>query len=291
MDIHKIIGKLPRPKKGFVLPSHKYTGPYNPLDEQLDDHDRPVPGQEPFNAVDAISMHHDICYRDYGDAKGGKHKCDDQMLNELNMLKPKDMRERIDRRLAKTLIGAKRKLGLGMSDQLADELHKPVRKKFKKRRVIAKHVDDIWAADLVDMQSYSRTNKGFKYILMIIDVFSKYGWAIPLKNKTAAEIVRAFTELWNSGEKVPKYLWTDKGREFDNKLFRALLDKKNVHMYWTENEEKSCIVERWNRTIKSMMWKYFTKQRTGIYICVLPDFIKKYNNTYHHSIKCTPSRL
>ena len=64
MDIHKVIGKLPRPKSGFVLPGHKYTGPYNPLEEQLDENDIPIAGQEPFNAVDEISMRHDICYRD-----------------------------------------------------------------------------------------------------------------------------------------------------------------------------------------------------------------------------------
>ena len=93
-----------------------------------------------------------------------------------------------------------------MDDTLTDELHKPVKRKFEKRQVFVRNVDDIWAADLVDMQYYSRTNKGFKYILMIIDVFSKYGWAIPLKNKTSAEVVRAFTELWNSGQKPPKYL-------------------------------------------------------------------------------------
>ena len=182
--------------------------------------------------------------------------------------------------------------GLGvplMSEELAEELHKPVRKHFKKRRVISKHVDDIWAADLVDMQYYSRSNKGFKYILMIIDVFSKYGWAEPLKNKTGVEIVKAFTKIWEGNQKPPKYLWTDKGKEFDNKLFRSLLEKKKVHMYWTENEEKSSVVERWNRTIKSKMWKYFTKNRTGVYIDVLPSIIEKYNDTYHRSIKCTPS--
>ena len=64
MDIHKLIGKLPRPPKGFVLPGHKYTGPYNPLENQLDKNDNPIPGQEPKNGVDAISKHHDICYRD-----------------------------------------------------------------------------------------------------------------------------------------------------------------------------------------------------------------------------------
>ena len=214
------------------------------------------------------------------------------MLAEFDLLKRKDMEKRLDGSVMNSVIGTKRKhIGLGtvMREELVAELHKPVRKHFKKRRVISKHVDDIWAADLVDMQYYSRTNKGFKYILMIIDVFSKYGWAVPLKNKTGAEIVRAFSEIWTSGQKPPKYLWTDKGKEFDNKLFRKLLEKKNVHMYWTENEEKSSVVERWNRTIKSKMWKYFTKNRTGVYINILPEIITKYNNTYHRSIKCTPS--
>ena len=97
----------------------------------------------------------------------------------LDILKPKDMSMKIDRELLRTIIGTKRKHhGSGVpviSEELANELHKPVRKNFPKRRVISNHVDDIWAADLVDMQYYSRSNKGYKYILMIIDVFSKYG--------------------------------------------------------------------------------------------------------------------
>ena len=223
--------------------------------------------------------------------KGSKHKCDDVMLKELTVLNPKSVREKIDKGLVKTLIGTKRTLGLGIewTDALTDELHRPVKRKFEKRQVFAKNVDDIWAADLVDMQYYSRTNKGFKYILMIIDVFSKYGWAIPLKNKTSTEVVRAFSELWNSGQKPPKYLWTDKGKEFVNRAFQKLLDEKKVHMYWTENEEKSSIVERWNRTMKRNMWKYFTKNRTGVYIDILPDLVRRYNSTKHRSINTTPS--
>lgn len=292
MDIHKVIGKLPRPKKGFVLPFHKYTGPYNPLNEQLDENDSPVPGQEPFNAVDAISMRHDICYRDHGNTKTGKHNCDDDMLKELDVLEPKSIREKIDKRLVKSLIGAKRKFGLGViawSDPLTDELHKPVRKRFKKRKVFARETNDIMAADLVDMQYFAKANKGFRYILMVIDVFSKYGYAIPVKNKTGAEMVKAFTQLWSDGMPDFRLLWTDKGREFDNVQMKALLKSRNVHMYWTENEEKSAIVERWNRTIKQWMWKYFTKHRTGVYIDILPELIEKYNTTYHRSIKCTPS--
>ena len=294
MDIHRVIGKLPRPKKGFVLPFHKYTGPYNPLHEQLDENDLPLPGQEPYNAVDAISMRHDICYRDHGAAKEGKHACDDEMLKELDVLEPKGIRERIDKKLVRSIIGTKRKLGMGIADddqwadELTDELHKPVRRKFRKRIVFAKNVDSIWAADLVDMQYYARTNQGYKYILMIIDVFSKYGWAIPLKTKKGPEVAKAFTDLWKI-QKPPKMLWTDKGTEFLNKYMTASLTEHNVHLYWTENEEKSCIVERWNRTIKRTMWKYFTKHQTGIYINILPEMIQKYNSTYHRSIKCTPS--
>ena len=303
MDIHARIGKLPRPKKGFMLPSHKYTGPYNPLHEQLDEFDRPRPGQEPYNAVDGISMRHDICYRDSDGTKTGKHACDDKMLNELDVLDPKGIRERIDKKLVHAIIGKKRKLGLGIdedddnnnndeddlwTDELTNELHKPVRKKFTKRIVFAKNVDSIWAADLVDMQYYARTNQGYKYILMIIDVFSKFGWAITLKTKKGEEVAKAFANLWKT-QTAPKMLWTDKGKEFLNKDMTSLLKEYNVHQYWTENEEKSCVVERWNGTIKRNMWKYFTKHQTGVYINILADLIKKYNSTYHRSIKCTPT--
>ena len=148
MDIHKIIGKLPRPAKGWVLPGHKYTGPYNPLDEQLDDNNQPKAGQEPFNKVDEISMRHDICYRD----TGNKKRCDKIMLHELDLLEPTSMRERLDKYITTKAISTKQSLGLGITwtNALANELHKPIKKKFKKRYVFVRNVDDIWAADLID---------------------------------------------------------------------------------------------------------------------------------------------
>ena len=148
MDIHKAIGYLPRPKQGWVLPGHKYTGPYNPLDEQLDENDLPIVGQEPFNKVDEISMRHDICYRDNPTGKKG---CDDRMLSELDLLDPRDMREQLDKFFVKKVMGTKKKLGLGIkwTSRLANELHKPIKKKFKKRYVFVRNVDDIWAADLI----------------------------------------------------------------------------------------------------------------------------------------------
>ena len=289
MDIHAVIGKLPRPKGGFTLPNHKYTGPFNPLEKQLDKNDKPIPGQEPYNAVDAISMKHDICYRD-NDSKEGKHMCDDKMLKELDEMQPKGVREKFDKKLVRSLIGFKRRRGWGVSlwsNDLAEELHKPIKRKFEKRRVYVKGANKIWAADLVDMNSLSRSNKGYKYILMVIDIFSKYGWAIPLKTKTGIEVTKAFSTLWKSSE-PPERLWVDKGKEFYNKSMEDLLDKYDIKIYSTENEEKSSVVERWNRTIKQIMLKYFTANNTNVYINVLSDIINKYNNTYHRSIKCTP---
>ena len=122
---------------------------------------------------------------------------------------------------------------------------------------------------------------------MVIDVFSKYGWAIPLKSKTASEVTEAFKRL-RTKQKSEK-LWVDKGKEFYNRPMQDLLRKYNIEMYSTENEEKASVVERWNRTIKSIMWKYFTANSTNVYVNVLPDIINKYNHTYHRSIKCTPT--
>ena len=289
-DLHKVIGKIPfKPKKGFVFPNHRYTGPYNPLEKQLDSNDNPLPGQEPYNEVDDIARKHDICYRDY-DTKNGKKKCDKEMLIELKMLKPKNKREMFDRAIIRGIIGTKHKLGMGIrwTNELADELHKMARKKFQKRKVVANNIDEIWAADLVEMQTFSKTNKGYKYLLMVIDIFSKYGWIVPLKTKTGTAVTDAFHHIFKEG-RIPSKLWTDKGKEFYNKIFKNLLQKHNIHLYSTENEEKSTVVERWNRTIKRIMWKYFSANNTYKYIDILPALAEKYNSTYHRSIKCTPT--
>ena len=136
VDIHKVIGKIPfKPKRGFILPRHLYTGPYNPLHLQLDPQDNPLPGNERYNAVDAISLRHGICYRDN---PAGKHECDRKLLAELNALVPKGRREKVDRKLVRIIIGLKHILELDThwTNQLANELHKPVRRRFDKRTVL-----------------------------------------------------------------------------------------------------------------------------------------------------------
>ena len=143
-------------------------------------------------------------------------------------------------------------------------------------------IDQTWASDLVDMQPWSKYNKGYKYLLTVIDVFSKYGWIVPIKDKKGETVASAFKEIMKGGRK-PENVWVDKGKEFYNKHVREL-----INIYSTENEEKSSVVERWNRTMKEKMFKYFTANSTNEYIDILQDLVKQYNNTKHSSIKMTP---
>ena len=142
-------------------------------------------------------------------------------------------------------------------------------------------IDEIWAADLVDMQAFSEFNEGTKYLLTVIDVFSKYGWMIALTDKTGKSVADALKKIFI--ERQPTKLWVDKGKEFYNKDVQKL-----VELYSTENEEKSSVVERWNRTMKEKMWKYFSANSTNRYIDILDKLVEQYNNTNHSSIKMTP---
>ena len=174
------------------------------------------------------------------------------------------------------------------SQQLAEDLHKPITRNFRKRRVISKGIDKIWAADLVEMQKFSKWNKGMKYLLTVIDVFSKYGWIKPLKDKKTESVSTAFDETFKKSKRKPEMLWTDKGSEFISKHFKDFLKKNNIKLYHTENEDKSSIVERWNRTMKNRMWKMFSANNSTVYWDKLKDLVDDYNNTKNSSIKMTP---
>ena len=177
--------------------------------------------------------------------------------------------------------------GITWTTPLAEELHRPIRKHFTKRYVFVRNVDDIFGADLIDMRALSKQNKGYKYILMVEDIFSKYGWAVPLKTKTGIAVRDALKQIFK--QHVPKKLWTDAGREFYNTEVKTLLKKHDITLYSTENEEKCSVVERWNRTIKTKLWKYFTANHTHKYIDVLDALIEKYNNTVNRAIGMTPT--
>lgn len=174
------------------------------------------------------------------------------------------------------------------TDDLARELHKPVKRNFQRRKVIANGIDDIWSADLVDMQWASRENKGIKYLLNVIDVFSKFAWSVPIKDKTGKSITDAFKLIVKTSGRKPTKLWVDQGTEFYNRVFRSWLKENDIEMYSVFNEGKAVVVERFNRTLKEWMWKYFSVNSTRKYVDILNSLLELYNTRKHSSIRMTP---
>src|SRR6218665_2202756 len=167
---------------------------------------------------------------------------------------------------------------------IAEELYRPVVRRFPKRRVVVRGIDEIWAADLADMQALAKDNDGFKYLLTVLDTFSKYGWIVPLEDKTGKSTADGFAKILASSRRKPGKVWVDKGKEFYNKDV-----KKLVALYSTENDEKSCVVERWNSTMRDKMFKYFSANSTKKYIDVLDALVDQYNNKVHSLMKMTPT--
>ena len=147
-------------------------------------------------------------------------------------------------------------------------LHKPVRYNFLRNRVIVPKPDDQWQADLVDIGSLTRFNKGYKFLLTCIDVFFKFAWVVPLKNKTAESLVNGFQIILDTG-RSPEKVQTDKETEFFNRKFQSFLKEKNTCFFTTNSELKASVVERFNRTLKTRMWKYFTANNSRVYIDIL----------------------
>ena len=171
-------------------------------------------------------------------------------------------------------------------------IHKPVKRKFRRRKVITGGMNHQFQADLVDLQKLKRWNNKTTFLLTCIDVFTKYAYVIPLKDKTGKSIVQAFKKIFSQLDNPPFHLQTDAGKEFLNKQFQKFLKEKKVHHFTTSNQEtKSSIVEIFNRTLKRRMFRYFTKHNTQRYIHVLPDLVKSYNNTFHRSIKMAPTQV
>ena len=296
---------------------YSYCGPFTKLDHRLSE------GYKGVNALDEACMRHDLAYKKYKTTKE-RNAADDVLAMEAASIaldESKPEYERRDARLVTGIMGTKSRFGLGINSKLNElyydprtgysggdnlvsrsgltknvvqdwlskqevyTLHKPIRHKFTTRRVLVSGVDDQWQADLVDMQRYK--DKNMKYILTVIDVFSKFARAVPIRNKTGDEITNAFTKLFEN--RVPRKLHTDKGLEFINKKTQQLLKKLGVHWFTTENETKAQIVERFNCTLKSRMWKYFTAQNTKKWVDILPQLVENYNTSVHRSINMKPA--
>ena len=159
-------------------------------------------------------------------------------------------------------------------------LHKPVRYNFPRNSVIVTRIDDQWQADLVDISSLARFNKGCKFLFTCIDVFSKFAWVLPLKNKSGESPDNGFQSFLDLG-RSPEKLQTDKGTEFLNRNLQRSLNENNIHFFTTNSELKASVVECFNRTLKTHMWKYFTAKNICVYIDILQDILDGYNNFYH----------
>jgi hypothetical protein len=174
----------------------------------------------------------------------------------------------------------------GIREKLASELHSPIVHKFTRRSVFINALDDIWSADIIFLPN---KDDGYKGILTVIDCFSKYGWAIPIKSKKNKELIEAFRAVFSSSGRHPKRLWTDKGSEFYGTEFQLFLTQNNIKLYSTESELKAVIIERWNRTLKEKMYRKFTElDNDSNWVSLLPTMVNEYNNTTHSTHKMTP---
>ena len=143
------------------------------------------------------------------------------------------------------------------------------------------------------MQSISKFNETFRFLLCVIDIFSKYAWIIPLKDKKGVTVANAFQSILKNSMKLysnkkPNKIWVDKGSEFHNNSFKKWLQDNDIEMHSTHNEEKSVVAERFIRTLKNKIYKYMTSISKNVYIDKLVDIVNEYNNRYHRTIKMKP---
>ncbi|XP_032234851.1 uncharacterized protein LOC116616860 [Nematostella vectensis] len=155
-------------------------------------------------------------------------------------------------------------------------LHEPYRRRYPRKRVVVNGMDEQWQADLCDMQALRSYNEGYNYLLTVIDVLKKYAWVVLLKDKTGKRLVEAFESIFKGGRQ-PEKLQTNDGTEFKNRIFS------------TRSELEASVVERFNRTLKTWMWRWFTNKETCRYVDMLPQLVHNYNHSYHRSIRRAPA--
>ena len=167
-------------------------------------------------------------------------------------------------------------------------LHKPVRLNFERRQTIVTGIDQQWQSDLCDIQNLHAENDGYKFLLVNIDVFSKFAIVYPLKNKTAKTVKNGFIKSIQF--RKPKAIQTDRGTEYFNRVLRNWFKRNNIKHFASHNYDvKAAVVERFLRTLKSRMWRYFTQHNTRRYVECLPELVKSYNNAFHRTIGMTPN--
>ena len=150
-------------------------------------------------------------------------------------------------------------------------------------------IDDIWSLDILDLKDYGpENNRGYRYVLAVIDNFSKFGWTIPLKNKNAQTIKDSFESFLINPKRSPNLIETDRGKEFYNNIFQDFLSKNNMKLYSRNSSYGAVFAERFNRTIRDLLKRPVFEKGDGNWIDVLPKITKQYNNRIHSSTKLTP---
>jgi hypothetical protein len=162
-------------------------------------------------------------------------------------------------------------------------LHKPIRKKFPTRKYMTSRCNELWQMDLMEMIPYASKNKGYRYILTCIDVFSRFARAIPVKRKEGKLMAEAIAKQFKKGSK-PRYIQTDLGKEFYNGHVKGLLEKHNIQHYSVNSQFKAALVERFNRTLREKLNRYFTHKGHKVWYNILDIIINTYNNTEHRGI-------
>ena len=175
----------------------------------------------------------------------------------------------------------------GVKKTIVSELHGAARRRFSRSKTIIKGLDDLWQADLAEFQPFARDNKGHKYVLVVIDCFSKFLWLRPLKDKSGPNVSRAMASVLAEG-RVPAHLCTDSGKEFYNRSFSDLMKRHRVNHYSTYSVMKASIAERAIRTIKDYMYKMFSLEGSYKYLSKLPDIAEAYNSRKHRTIGMAP---
>ena len=166
---------------------------------------------------------------------------------------------------------------------------KPPKKYYPTNKTDVYYIDDIWSLDILDLKDYGpENNRGYRYVLVTIDNFSKYGWTLPLKNKNAQMIKDSFENILINSKRKPNLVESDRGKEFYNNIFQDFLNKNNIKLYSRNSSYGAVFAERFNRTIRDLLKKIVFEQGDAKWIDVLPTITKQYNNRIHSSTKLTP---
>ena len=191
-------------------------------------------------------------------------------------------------KLSKASGYSKAKVKTWLKAQPTYTLHRQARKNYPTRKYIVHDVDEQWQADLCDVALIANENDGYHFILTVIYIFLRYAWARPLKTKAGTHVAEAFKSIFKEG-RIPKRIQTDQGKEFENRNVLSLFHEHNIELFSVKSAYKAAIVERFNRTLKNKLWRYFTMSTKQKWTEVLQDAVYSYNHSIHRTLGYKPA--